>query len=191
MDESKKETKVCKYCQSEIPKKAKICPNCRKKQKKATGCLTTILIVFVILVLFIFIFGSGNNGVDKETIQTAKDIPVDTFKSQCQTISYSDLMRTPDNFKGNYIKLEVQVSQVLGDTNYVVYTKGKDDSKEYGYYGDQYSIYDNREDKSTKLIEDDFVTMYGIYGGTENITTITGESKDIPLMNLLYIELNN
>lgn len=27
-----KETKVCKYCKSEIPKKAKVCPNCRKKQ---------------------------------------------------------------------------------------------------------------------------------------------------------------
>ena len=26
------DTKICKHCQSEIPKKAKICPNCRKKQ---------------------------------------------------------------------------------------------------------------------------------------------------------------
>ena len=26
------ETKVCKHCQTEIPKKAKVCPNCRKKQ---------------------------------------------------------------------------------------------------------------------------------------------------------------
>ncbi len=26
------ETKKCKYCQSEIDKKAKICPNCKKKQ---------------------------------------------------------------------------------------------------------------------------------------------------------------
>ena len=25
------ETKTCKYCQTEIPKKAKICPNCKKK----------------------------------------------------------------------------------------------------------------------------------------------------------------
>ena len=30
--EEKKETKVCKHCQSEIPAKAKVCPNCRKKQ---------------------------------------------------------------------------------------------------------------------------------------------------------------
>ena len=27
-----KKTKVCKYCKSEIDAKAKICPNCRKKQ---------------------------------------------------------------------------------------------------------------------------------------------------------------
>ena len=28
------ETKKCKYCQSDIPKKAKVCPVCKKKQKK-------------------------------------------------------------------------------------------------------------------------------------------------------------
>lgn len=35
----KSETKLCKYCQTEIPAKAKICPNCRKKQGGATSGL--------------------------------------------------------------------------------------------------------------------------------------------------------
>ena len=30
------ETKVCKFCQSEIPKKAKVCPNCKRTLKKDT-----------------------------------------------------------------------------------------------------------------------------------------------------------
>lgn len=28
----KSETKLCKYCQTEIPAKAKICPNCKKSR---------------------------------------------------------------------------------------------------------------------------------------------------------------
>ena len=41
------ETKKCKYCQSDIPKKAKICPVCKKKQKK--NIVLIIILIFVIL----------------------------------------------------------------------------------------------------------------------------------------------
>lgn len=41
-----KETKLCKHCQTEIPKKAKICPNCKKKQG---GIVKWIVIALVIL----------------------------------------------------------------------------------------------------------------------------------------------
>lgn len=41
------ETKKCKYCQSDIPKKAKICPVCKKKQKK--NILLIIILIFVAL----------------------------------------------------------------------------------------------------------------------------------------------
>lgn len=41
-------TKTCKYCQSEIPKKAKVCPVCRKKQ---SGLLTCIAVAFIIMII--------------------------------------------------------------------------------------------------------------------------------------------
>ena len=41
------ETKKCKYCQSDIPKKAKVCPVCKKKQKK--NIVLIIILIFVIL----------------------------------------------------------------------------------------------------------------------------------------------
>lgn len=47
------ETKLCKYCQTEIPMKAKVCPNCRKKQrnyiKDAVLYLLAILVIFAII----------------------------------------------------------------------------------------------------------------------------------------------
>lgn len=52
------ETKKCKYCQTEIDKKAKICPNCRKKQGGKGKFIILGVIVFFILVA---VFSTNNN----------------------------------------------------------------------------------------------------------------------------------
>lgn len=58
--EPSNDTKKCKYCQSDIPKKAKVCPNCRKKQ--SGGCLSTIIGVIVFFVVVGIISSAlGNN----------------------------------------------------------------------------------------------------------------------------------
>ena len=47
MAKIKSTTKICKYCKTEIPYDAKICPHCRKKQ--GMGIITKIFIVFIAL----------------------------------------------------------------------------------------------------------------------------------------------
>ncbi len=46
----KSETKLCRYCKMEIPRGAKICPHCRKKQKK--GKLKWILLAVIALFIY-------------------------------------------------------------------------------------------------------------------------------------------
>lgn len=57
-EEKGTETKLCKHCKTEIPKKAKVCPNCRKKQ---SGIGKWILIIVVIFILF----GAASGGEQK------------------------------------------------------------------------------------------------------------------------------
>ncbi len=52
------ETKKCKYCKTEIPKDAKVCPNCRKKQ---SGIGKWIIIVIVIIVIIGAVAGGGDD----------------------------------------------------------------------------------------------------------------------------------
>lgn len=65
------ETKVCKHCQSEIPKKAKVCPNCRKKQR---GIFKWILIVAVVLVFIGSSFGGGDDSASDSNPQKVGDV---------------------------------------------------------------------------------------------------------------------
>ena len=65
------QTKQCKYCKTEIPVDAKICPNCKKRQQPS-GCLIALIVVIVVVVL-IGIIGGGTSGgsASTGTAQTA------------------------------------------------------------------------------------------------------------------------
>ena len=63
MNEEKEGTKLCKYCKSEIPAGAKICPNCRKKQGKS-GCLIAVIAVVVVFIILMAI-GGGSESAKK------------------------------------------------------------------------------------------------------------------------------
>lgn len=71
------ETKLCKHCQTEIPKKAKVCPNCRKKQG---GKLKWIIIAVLVIIVIGAIAGGGGDDADtkegsnKETEVTSNDV---------------------------------------------------------------------------------------------------------------------
>lgn len=52
------ETKICKHCKTQIPKGAKVCPNCRKKQ---SGKLKWIIIAVVVLIIIGAALGGGGN----------------------------------------------------------------------------------------------------------------------------------
>lgn len=60
-----KETKICKHCQTEIPKKAKVCPQCRKKQG---GIGKWIVVGILVLGLFGSCFGSSDEESESNNV---------------------------------------------------------------------------------------------------------------------------
>jgi predicted nucleic acid-binding Zn ribbon protein len=60
MAKEKPTTKICKYCQTEIPYEAKVCPQCRKKQRGKK--LPLIIGIVVVLLIVMAVAGSGSGG---------------------------------------------------------------------------------------------------------------------------------
>lgn len=63
-------TKKCKHCQSDIPKKAKICPVCKKKQKNS---LFGILVIIISALIIIGAFSGDDSGTDKPVSSTSTE----------------------------------------------------------------------------------------------------------------------
>ena len=70
MKQKKRATKICKYCKTEIPKGAKICPNCKKKQG---GNLKWIILIIIALVVIVGAFG-GSDSEDKSDPKPAENV---------------------------------------------------------------------------------------------------------------------
>ena len=57
-------TKKCKYCKSDIDAKAKICPNCKKKQSSIVGKI--ILLVILVIIIVAVAGALGGNDEDRQ-----------------------------------------------------------------------------------------------------------------------------
>lgn len=108
-------TKKCKYCQTDIPKKARVCPNCKKKQK-GNGCLTA----FIILMVFFGLCGvfSGNNSSSEKDLH--KEGSEDT--SEQQTLSDNTANPAKDKVKlyenkDELISFEYPSNWVISNSN--------------------------------------------------------------------------
>ena len=137
MKKEKPTTKLCKHCKTEIPYDAKVCPNCRKKQKG--GKLKWILIIAVVAVIALLIYGSGNS---YKLSEDASNMSEKDYKAACGEIEYKELAGSAEKYKGNKVKFEGQIQQVAydsenGESEYLIHVT-KDD---LGLWSDSIYVY--------------------------------------------------
>lgn len=88
------ETKLCKHCQSEMPKKAKVCPTCRRKQG---GKLKWIIITIVAIGIIGSVAGGGSSEGTKDT---------KTAEKKQEEVAYTEITSSEliDAYKENQVK---------------------------------------------------------------------------------------
>lgn len=90
-------------------------------------------------------------------------------------ITYDQLARTPDNFTGQKVKFYGKVIQVMEDGSDIQIRLAVDDNYDTILYG-QYSS----SIVTSRILEDDYITIYGTSVGTISYTSTLGGTITIP-----------
>jgi len=183
------ETKICKYCKTEIPKDAKICPNCRKKQKGPVG----IIIAVVVVLLIIGVAAGGGN--DKDSNESGKIDNSNATSASDNSISTSDATNSSDSTNKSDSKDNVVKVGGSFEDKGLKFTVN-DAVLDY-QVEDQYGIYDLDDGKVYLMVDftfentgdnDKYVSIYDFKCYADNTTCeqqyITAETGDFINTNL-------
>ena len=119
----------------------------------------------------------------EDAITAALQAEVDSYISECVSISYSDVERNPDSYKGKKIKVSGTVAQVIEGWFDGVTLRLTSDADG----NDWYISYTHKEGES-RILEEDHITAYGECDGVQSVTTLLGAQRTIPRMNMKYFK---
>lgn len=195
--DNNKSMTYCAYCGCHYSKHMRKCPDCGKKH--ARPFYQKWWFWFFVLVLLCNIFGSSNRPVSTSPIEqegqtsaVQSEITViseEEYKSQCVTVSYTDIARNPNDFVGQKAVFTGQVIQVQENGKNTVLrvsvTQG-----DYGIWEDTiYVDYSRKSDEESRILEDDIVTLYGELNGLMHYTAVFGNQISIPHVLAQYIDI--
>ena len=138
---------------------------------------------------------SKNAPVNKESKPDGNSSSAESkedFISSCEEIPYKTLARNPENYMGKRIKVTVKVSQIIqgglfDDGEY--YRVNTNDTYNM-WLGDEYFMYDCRQEKDMKILQDDILTVYAECDGTTTVErALTGTKEDVLSIKAIYIDL--
>lgn len=148
---AKQGTKLCKYCKTEIPAGAKICPNCKKKQG---GVLKWVVIVIVVLVIISAAAGGGDKnsesqqasnsnsnasttqtsnsaGESQDTKETEKEseAPIEYISVTATELSdalSNNAMKAQNDYKEKYLEISGKLGNIDSNGKYIAIDSDND-----------------------------------------------------------------
>ena len=184
----------------------------KKTKKKSSGCILPLICVAALFIAFIIGIELSTlddntrpvgNTTAKTTQTTTKVTTQKTtepttskedFISTCKEYKYSDIARNPDSYIDKNVKFTGKIIQVSNNTslfgNYVNTTYRINVTKdEYGFYEDTVYVTYTVPEGSSKFLEDDIVTLYGVCNGEKSYISTLGATITIPEVNAKYMKL--
>lgn len=190
----KPETKVCKYCKTEIPYGAKICPNCRKKQGGKAGFV--VLAVLAVAIIGAMGGGKKETGNASASAQSAEktagaenagdagngsavetEAPIEYAEYSVDTMMDdldANAMNASDKYKGQKLRITGKLSTIDSDGKYISL---RPQNKDFAITGVQcYFTSQEQKDRVKEMTSGDIVTLSGT---CKKVGEVLGYTLDI------------
>ena len=114
----------------------------------------------------------------------------ESYKAVCESVDYETIARNPDSWKGKNIKVTGEVIQVQESSSANAYRVSITEG-DYGLWTNPvYVVTASDFGSSTRVLEDDIVTVYGISYGLYTYTTVLGAQQTVPAITAEFIDIN-
>lgn len=108
----------------------------------------------------------------------------ETYKNKCSYKDYNSILRNPNSYKGQFVKVVGRVDQAEKGLFSMVHLFVIDDN------GKKWSISHSYEKYETRIFEGDRVSIYGELQGTDTYKTILGDKITLPDISSKYIDIH-
>ena len=171
---STEKTKKCKYCKTEIPADAKVCPQCRKKLKG--GKLKWVLIILIVFCAIGYAAGSGSNSGSSSSTKKEEATPIEytaVSVNDMMTALNDNAMGASDKYKGKYLEITGKLTNIDAAGKYIDLMADGD----FEIIGVQcYIKNDDQKSKISSMSKGDTVTLKG---KCTDVGEVLGYSLDI------------
>lgn len=182
------ETKKCKHCQSDIPKKAKVCPVCKKKQSsKLKVVLICLAVFFAIGIVGSLSDNSSDSSSSSGTTQNqSTSTSTKETTAQQEVIEYTAItveqldndlkdnaLKAADTYKDQYLEITGRLSNIDASGKYI--SLSNDDVLDV--YGVQ--CYVKSDDQKQKVMDMKKDEHYTIRVKIKDVGEVMGYSADI------------
>jgi hypothetical protein len=126
------------------------------------------------------------NTNDTEENEGKAEESADGYKSSCKEIPYEDIAREPDAYNGENVAIRCKVRQVIEvdslSSAYLVY-------EDAGGISSSWLVYYERGQGEKRILENDYVTVYGVCRGLTTYEGLMGQSVSVPALEAKYIDI--
>ena len=186
-------TKKCKYCQSEIDKRAGVCPICKKKQG---GILKFIIIGIVVIGIIGALTSEGedepkiantsstNNSSAKDTPETTPEATPEPTEVPIEYTKYDvgelmddldkNALKAEKKYNDQYVELTGKLSNIDSDGKYI--SMGPSDDR-FIIFGVQ--CYIKNDEQSDKVMDMEKGQSLTLKGKIKSVGEVMGYSLDI------------
>ncbi len=172
--------------QQYVPTPQVVYQTVEEKPKKKTGCGTWFLSFLLLGIIFVILIPAYKSYTKKQEAEQ-----LSTNKADYRTnITYEDLARKPDQYKGTLVCFKGRVVQVLDSSSNVTIRLATKNEQYFGYQGDVlYCTISKDFLNGGRLLEDDIITIYGKADGIKEYTAILGNTIQIPSVVVRIVDI--